>query len=175
MNQHKAEEFYLFDQDLILAQQLIYEPCNFTSSSIKPETESQEYKACSFSLNGKKIIYRASKITPTKTGQFVTIWKRDDTGVTAPYNEKDDFDFLIISCRKDNGLGQFIFPKSALVKQGIITSQQRSGKRGVRVYPPWDTTSSKQALGTQKWQINYFVNILPDNINMVENVKNLLK
>lgn len=172
---NKAEEFYHLDQNLILAQQLMYEPGNFICSSIKPDTESQEYKACSFYLNGKKIIYRTSKITPTKNGQFVTVWKRNNAGATAPYTEKDDFDFFMISCRKGIELGQFIFPKSVLVKQGIISSQQKIGKRGVRVYPPWDAMTSKQALETQKWQINYFVNILPENSNLIEKAKNLLK
>ena len=32
----------------------------------------------------------------------------------------------------------------------------REGKRGFRVYPIWDITISKQAISTQKWQLEYF-------------------
>lgn len=175
MKGQETKEICFFNKDLILAQNLIYERCNFTCSSIIPEAESKEYGAGSFSINGKKIIYRVSKTTPTKTGQFVTIWKRNGIGATTPYEEKDDFDFFIICCRKENDLGQFIFPKSVLGKQGIISTQHKSGKRGFRIYPPWDKTNSKQALETQKWQIDYFINILAENTNIIESVKKLLK
>lgn len=43
---------------------------------IVAEAESAEYGACRFALEGHSIVFRVAKITPTKTGQFVTLWKR---------------------------------------------------------------------------------------------------
>lgn len=31
------------------------------------------------------------------------------------------------------------------------------GKRAFRVYPPWVTTTSRQATGTQAWQLDHFL------------------
>ena len=121
------------------------------------ESESQEYLACTFELKGLKIKHRLSKITPTKTGQFVTIWKRNDAGVTAPFDDHDDFDLVIITAKSEDRLGQFIFPKAILVQHKIITKNGIEGKRGIRVYPPWDTTINKQAEKTQQWQAPYFL------------------
>lgn len=121
--------------------------------------ESSEYEACSFTLNGKNIEYRTSKITPTKTGQFVTIWKRNKDGITAPFDISDKFDFVIISSKSEDKIGQFIFPKSILAEKGIISNKGKGGKRGTRVYPPWDNVDNKQAKKTQNWQIKYFVEI----------------
>lgn len=53
-------------------------------------------------------------------------------------------------------MGQFVFPKSVLIKKGIISTNQREGKRAFRVYPSWDIQKSKQAERTQKWQLEYF-------------------
>lgn len=97
-----------------------------------------------------------SKITPTKTGQFVTLWKRNSNGITEPLDSIDPFDFVIIAARFDNHFGLFIFPKHVLATQGIITHQDKSGKRGFRVYPPWDKAVNKQAMKTQEWQCEYF-------------------
>ncbi|MFQ6421766.1 MULTISPECIES: MepB family protein [unclassified Bacillus (in: firmicutes)] len=33
------------------------------------------------------------------------------------------------------------------------------GKRAIRVYPPWDKTTSRQAQKTQAWQLEYFLEI----------------
>ena len=44
--------------------------------------ESTEYNACSYTVNGQKIIERTAKITPKKIGQFVTCWKRNIDGIT---------------------------------------------------------------------------------------------
>lgn len=121
------------------------------------ESESSEYGACSFVLNDLNILFRSAKITPTKTGQFVTLWKRINQGTIQPFDSSDVIDFFFISVRKDNQFGLFIFPKNILISKEII-SDKKEGKRGIRVYPPWDTTSSKQAQKTQKWQLDYFFN-----------------
>jgi hypothetical protein len=123
------------------------------------EPESAEYGACSFTLHGLAVKFRVSKITPKKTGQFVTIWKRNDEGITQPFDEADELDFVIVCSRQENNFGQFIFPKAVLVNKGIITGNGKQGKRGIRVYPPWDIADNKQALKTQQWQLRFFVDL----------------
>ena len=54
-----------------------------------------------------------------------------------------------------------------LSQQGIISTNLKEGKRGIRVYPPWDLTISKQAQKTQKWQLEYFLEIpLNKSVNL---------
>ncbi|MDA6069370.1 MepB family protein [Flavobacterium sp. AC] len=149
-------------KDLIIAKDVIYDCCDYEVSQPKPEAESADYDAYTFYLNGKHICYRMSKITPTKTGQFVTLWKRNKTGIIEPFDFSDAIDFVIISVRKDDLFGQFIFPKSILLEKGIFSTATKEGKRATRVYPPWDETTSKQAQKTQQWQLDYFYTINPD-------------
>ncbi len=117
------------------------------------------YLACSFELNGLKVKHRMGKITPTKTGQFVTIWKRNEQGITTPFDALDEFDLLIISVKNVDHFGQFIFPKAVLIKHKIISYNNVEGKRGMRVYPLWDATANKQAEKTQQWNVQYFLPI----------------
>lgn len=156
--------------ELLQVKELVYDKCNFEFSNLIIDSESEKYQACSFKLNSCQIIHRLSKITPTKTGQFVTIWKRNDKGITAPFDFLDNFDFIIITSKSDENLGQFVFPKSVLLEKGIISNNNTSGKRGIRVYPPWDIPTSKQAEKTQNWQTKYFY-----SINNIEFVKKLLR
>lgn len=144
------------NQLLDAIQSKFYSPYGLSVSNYSEETESQEYGACKFEITGLKIICRNAKITPKKIGQFVAIWKRSDSGITQPFNESDEFDFLVINIQMENQLGQFIFPKPILSKMGVITTIEREGKRGIRVYPPWDKPTSKQAIKTQAWQLQHF-------------------
>jgi hypothetical protein len=125
--------------------------------NLKIEKESQDYEACRYDLGEYKVVCRTAKITPTKIGQFVAIWKRNSMGKTAPLETSDDVDLLVIHCKLGSREGQFIFPKPLLVEQGIITSAKKTGKMGLRVYPSWDTPTAKQAINTQMWQLEYFV------------------
>ena len=152
-----------FHSDLKIAKELVYDKCGFELTNLKLNSESVEYGACSFELDGQRIEHRVSKITPTKTGQFVTIWKRNKNGVTEPFDILDDIDFIIITSKSGNNFGQFIFPKSILADKGIITKNGKAGKRGIRVYPPWDIATSKQAEKTQNWQTKYFLTIKNHN------------
>lgn len=126
------------------------------------EPESREYQACRFRLNGRNIICRNAKITPKKAGQFVTFWKRNDTGLIEPFFETDPLDFYAVNVHTENNVGQFVFPKVALLANGIISTAKKEGKRGFRVYPPWDLVQNKQAASTQKWQLEYFLHISPE-------------
>ena len=152
--------------DLYILKKLVYDKLNFDLVGLNIEDESQEYGACSYKINGKAVQFRVSKITPKKAGQFVTIWKRSEQGITQPFDETDQIDFIVISSRNGDNFGQFIFPKSVLMDKGIITRKNKEGKRGIRVYPPWDKPINKQAIKTQCWQIRYFENI--ENTNSAE-------
>ena len=137
-------------------QQFLYEASGLFYSDFIAERQSQEYFACSFKIKNKNILYRKAKITPMKTGQFVTIWKRSLNGTIEPFHLNDSIDFLIISVEKDNFSGQFIFPKKILAMHHIFSTEHKEGKRGIRVYPAWDQPASIQAEKTQRWQQEYF-------------------
>lgn len=159
--------------DLKVVKELVYNKCGFDLTNLKQNLESAEYGACSFILNGKTIQYRVSKITPTKTGQFVTIWKRNKDGITEPFDILDNIDFIIITSKSGDNFGQFIFPISVLADKGIITKNGKDGKRGIRVYPPWDIAINKQAVKTQNWQTKYFLTIKNDNSTDLNLIKKL--
>jgi hypothetical protein len=146
-------------EDLITAQSTLYTPCELNSTQPIAEAESDDYAAYTFELNGLSVKYRIAKITPTKIGQFVTLWKRIGNGPIQPFDSTDQIDLFVISTRDGDRFGQFIFPKSILQEKGIISTSHKEGKRAIRVYPPWDITISKQAQKTQLWQLIYFVEI----------------
>ena len=137
------------------------------------EPESKAYGAFSFSIGANKVIYRVARITPAKVGQFVTVWKRQGEGPIQPYDLADEIAFFIISVSNHNEKGLFIFPKPTLLSKGIITGHHKEGKRGIRVYPPWDKAVNKQAQKTQQWQLAYFLDLAGEVFD-TERVKTLL-
>lgn len=159
--------------DLLIAQRVAYEPSGLIIDAFLEETESKEYGACTFRMNNQTIKFRVAKITPTKTGQFVTIWKRVGNGPIMPYDTTDPVDIFIVSVRSDKKLGQFIFPKAVLSQKGFISQDGIGGKRAMRVYPPWDKADNPQAKNTQVWQLLYFIELqpLPD----IQKIKGLIQ
>lgn len=147
------------DKDLLLAQKLIYEPSGLVIKDFRLETESTEYCAAEFEMNDRCIKYRMGKITPTKIGQFVTLWKRIDKGPITPYEVEDLFDLFVISAHNTTHFGQFIFPKAVLCEKGVLSKNKEGGKRAMRIYPPWDKADNPQAKKTQAWQLPYFFEI----------------
>lgn len=160
-------------ENILLAQENLYNPY-LNLENITKEQESSEYQAHRFSLNNHSVIFRQAKITPTKTGQFVTCWKRSDSKETAPFDTSDDIDFLIVGVNYNQRAGQFIFPKKVLIEQKIVSVNNLDGKRGIRVYPAWDKPDNKQAEKTQLWQLQYFFDITSKNID-TSKIKNLFK
>ena len=157
----------MIPENLIETKELVFDKYGFDLRNLEIEKESTEYCACKFDLDTIKILFRVAKITPTKIGQFVTFWKRSENGPIEPYAVSDEIDFFIINTKSNDKFGQFIFPKSVLCQQGIISTDLKEGKRGIRVYPPWDLTVSKQAQKTQKWQLEYFLEIpLNKSVNL---------
>jgi hypothetical protein len=145
--------------DLLACKDGVYDRCQFICSEPRVEAESVEYGAYAFELNRLAVRFRSAKITPTKVGQFVTLWKRIGKGPIQPYDMTDVVDFFVVATRTEKFFGQFVFPKSVLLAQDIVSENGAGGKRAIRVYPPWDQTTNRQAKKTQSWQLDYFLEI----------------
>ncbi len=123
-----------------------------------------------FQLGSKSVRFRVAKITPNKIGQFVAFWEKDENNKNQAFSYTDAPDLLVINTFTDNNdFGQFIFPKEILRKQNILKTETSKGKMAIRVYPDWETPTSKQAIATQTWQLPYFVNM--KNINRLTTQK----
>jgi hypothetical protein len=145
--------------DLIAAIQDVYTPAGMqlTDLAIR-EAESAEYGASRFGLDGHTIVFRVAKTTPTKIGQFVTIWKRPTSGsIIAPLDIDDGVAFVVVSVFDATHRGQFVFDQKILASKGIMAINGKGGKRAIRVYPPWVKPVAKQAVRTQQWQLRYFL------------------
>ncbi|MFE5813284.1 MepB family protein [Streptomyces sp. NPDC056479] len=143
--------------DLLAAKTLVYDPSGFACAQPVPEPKSAEYAAHGFTLDGLSVRFRVAKTTPTKVGQFVTVWQRSKEGPIRPFDAEDGVDLFVISSRDSGHFGQFVFPREVLCRRGIVSRNGSGGKRGFRVYPPWVTTANRQAHGSQAWQVNYFL------------------
>lgn len=149
-----------FYKVLTYVNKMIYEPNKFILKSIQEEKQNAKYGAGTFQLSFKTVRFRVAKITPTKIGQFVAFWEKDENNKNQPYSYEGAPDLLVITTFKsDNEFGQFIFPKEILFNQNILRSDSSKGKMAIRVYPSWDITTNKQAMKTQEWQLPYFIDM----------------
>jgi hypothetical protein len=140
----------------------VYQPAGLALTDLRIEVESAEYGAAFFVLNGRAVRFRVAKITPTKNGQFVTLWKRIGGGEIQPFDDTDPDQLFVVAVRQGGHAGQFVFPKAALCRHGVVAVNGKGGKRAMRVYPPWDRPASRQAEKTQQWQAAYFL-VIPDD------------
>lgn len=79
---------------------VLLEELNQPISDVFSESESKEYNAFDFKIDNFSVKFRTSKITPTKNGQFVTLYKRIESGTIAPFDMTDKIDFVIICSKK---------------------------------------------------------------------------
>lgn len=132
------------------------------SKSITNLTEDEEctsYFGFNFQLDRLNIKFRKAKTTPTKVGQFVTLWKRDSQGQTTAYTANDLIDYCMVATQQPPHAGFFVFPKQVLIDRQILTTAKKEGKRGFRVYPDWSITENKQATQSKSWQGQYFIDL----------------
>lgn len=149
-----------FHAALAYVDERIYQPHDLLVKSIQEEKQNAAYGAGTFQLSSKTVRFRVANRTPTKIGQFVAFWEKDEQHKNQPYSYEEAPDLLVITTFKsDSGFGQFIFPKEVLFKQHILKSASTDGKMAIRVYPSWDIPLSKQATKTQAWQLPYFVDM----------------
>lgn len=143
--------------DLLAAKELVFDPCGFVCSAPVPEAESAEYAAHAFTVDGLDVRFRAARTTPTKAGQFVTLWKRSPGGPIQPFDTADPVDLFVVATRDDDHTGQFVFSMDALHRNGVVSAHGSGGKRAFRVYPPWVAAPNRQASGAQAWQLDHFL------------------
>ncbi|MEU6890852.1 MepB family protein [Streptomyces sp. NPDC046557] len=148
--------------ELLAAKALVYDPCGFTCSQPVPEAESAAYAAHHFTLDGLSVRFRTAKTTPTKSGQFVTVWQRSSGGPIRPFDTTDAVDLFVIGTRDGDRFGQFVLPLDTLRRHGVVSVDGLGGKRAFRVYPPWATITSRQAERTRAWQADHFLRVLRD-------------
>ena len=149
---------------------MIYEPNGLIIKSVQEEKQNSKYGAGTFQLSSRTVRFRVANITPTKAGQFVAFWEKDRNNKNQSYLYEESPDlFVITTFKNENEFGQFIFPKEVLLKKGILRSDLTKGKMAIRVYPSWDSTTNKQAIQTQKWQLPYFVDMR--NLNKLPSEK----
>lgn len=135
-----------------------------TISSMQMMSEKNEYNACTFMLGDKRVIYREAKVTPKKIGLFVAIWKRNDTRVTVPYHVDDEFGYMMIAVKTDTEIGYFLYSKEVLGNLGIISTDVKEGKCGMRIYPTLEEGMNKQALKTYYSQLSSYHNLLSASV-----------
>ncbi|GAA1496587.1 MepB family protein [Paeniglutamicibacter kerguelensis] len=126
-----------------------------------PNPEARAYAGCGFAITRASgtethVAFRAAKVTPTKAGLFVTLWRRDAEGVTRPYTADDGVDEFWIAAETKHGYGCFKFPARELAKSGVLTTSKKPGKRGFRLYTPWDTDLNASATKVWAWQSGFF-------------------
>ena len=147
--------------DLQRLLEQVYQPNRQHYSTPEPEAESAEYGAHVFQLEGQEVRFRVAKTTPTKLGQFVTLWKRVGRGAIQPHDITDPVEWFVISVHQEEQRGYFVFPKTVLHQQGVIATHGIGGKRAIRVYPPWAHNLNPQARRSQQWQLPYFLATAP--------------
>ncbi len=147
-------------KELELIRHTVFDRLDLPVTDLNKEAECEEYSGYNFKFGPFSIKFRKAKITPKKTGQFVTLWKRNPhTKETEPFTSADTFDFLIIAAEDTDRQGFFFFSKDTLVQHKILTTSSQTGKRGFRVYAAWDTPGNKQAEKTGIWQKEFFINL----------------
>lgn len=142
-------------------------PAGIRISEPQREAESGEYGACQFEVEGKRVLFRVANTTPTKLGQFVTMWKRPCVqDEIMPIDFDDGIEFVLVSVFDHTHRGLFILNRHVLAKKGVMSVKGKEGKRAIRVYAPWVTPIVKQAITTQKWQLQHFVSVASGDVNL---------
>lgn len=127
-----------------------------TISILSDEHQNSEYGGCIAKINGVVHRVRVAKITAKKVGQFVAVWEKNSEMKNQPFDVSQSPTMLSVFVSDGRQRGVFTFSQSVLQEYGIYTSACGTGKMAFRLYPVWDMPQSKQAIKTQKWQLQYF-------------------
>lgn len=149
----------MYLESLELIEQLFAGTDNYYVENLKKENQNKEYDGCTFSIQNYTFRSRLAKKTPKKKGYFVVFWKKGSENKNQAYSDDEMPDKLIITVIDKERKGQFIFPKTVLFKKGILRNENYNGKMAMRVYPSWETDLNNNAMKTQQWQKEYFIDM----------------
>jgi hypothetical protein len=126
--------------------------------AVLDEDQNKAYEGLTFVAKNTTFRSRLATKTPKKKGYFVALWEHPQDKNQA-YSLSGSPDKLIITVLDGKQKGQFIFPTSVLVANGIIKTATTAGKMAFRVYPPWVQDLNPTAVQTQQWQAPYFLDL----------------
>lgn len=107
----------IFQTALAYITEKLYEPNQLIVTSVQEEPQNAKYGAGIFKIDSKTVRFRVANTTPTKIGQFVAFWEKDQDNVNQPYDYETAPDLLVINTfEKENKLGQFFFSKRYFVE-----------------------------------------------------------
>ncbi|MGL5853270.1 MAG: MepB family protein [Phycicoccus sp.] len=132
-----------------------------TPLAMEPE-EQGGYESGLATIGGERWRVRTARVTPTKPGAFVAVWRRAGDGGTEPFPADDATHGLLVFV--EDGIlrrGVFRFTAAHLRELGIVRSESHPGKRGFRLYPDWCSGLSRQAASTQAVQAPAFTRLSP--------------
>lgn len=154
----------MFKEQVNNLVETIYKANNLLATSLEEESQNAKYGGGKFTLSSKTVRFRVAKTTPTKSGQFVAFWEKDKNNKNRAFHYNQAPELLVINCIGDNReFGQFIFPKEILLKRNILRNDTSKGKMGIRLYPAWSLPESEEALKTQAWQSEYYIDLTNTN------------
>lgn len=130
-----------------------------SSGIVHAEEQNSDYESGVALIAGQQWRIRTARITPTKPGAFVAVWKRDVSGSTRPFTAAESLSGLLVFVEDGERFGVFRFTPEQLISLGYVSSGPSQGKRSFRVYPPWCTQLNPQALRTQRGQAAAFVEL----------------
>ncbi|GEL65881.1 MepB family protein [Marinilactibacillus psychrotolerans] len=146
-------------QSVKLIKEVVAAIVNHEMDDLIQEEQNSEYEGVRFNLLNQTYRSRLAKSTPKKQGYFVVFWEKDNMDKNQPFTYLSSPDRVIVTVMDNEKIGQFIFPKTVLHKQGILSSEISKGKMAIRVYPSWISNLNPSAAKTQKWQVEYFVDL----------------
>lgn len=146
-------------QSVKLIKEVVAAIGNHEMDDLIQEEQNSEYEGVRFNLLNQTYRSRLAKSTPKKQGYFVVFWEKDDKDKNQPFSYLSSPDRVIVTVMDNEKIGQFIFPKTVLHKQGILSSEISKGKMAIRVYPSWISNLNPSAAKTQKWQVEYFADL----------------
>ncbi|MFL2076989.1 MepB family protein [Marinilactibacillus psychrotolerans] len=146
-------------QSVKLIKEVVAAIGNHEMDDLIQEEQNSEYEGVRFNLLKQTYRSRLAKSTRKKQGYFVVFWEKDNMDKNQPFTYLSSPDRVIVTVMDNEKIGQFIFPKTVLHKQGILSSEISKGKMAIRVYPSWISNLNPSAAKTQKWQVEYFVDL----------------
>ena len=130
---------------------------------IQIEEQNSDYESGVVLIGKEQWRIRTARITPTKPGAFVAVWKRGEGGSTRPFRADESMSGLLVFVAEQERFGVFKFTPAHLISLGYVSSDLHPGKRGFRVYPAWCSNLNPQALRAQRAQGAAFTELPPGN------------